>query len=56
MKSPCNGTCHQEDGICVGCLRTLKEIEDWRTMSKEDKIKVYQNIDLRKIEIKKKEV
>lgn len=26
MSSPCNGVCKVEDGICIGCGRTLDEI------------------------------
>jgi predicted Fe-S protein YdhL (DUF1289 family) len=33
VPSPCVKLCRIEDGLCVGCKRTLDEIRDWMIMS-----------------------
>lgn len=33
IPSPCIGICRVEDGICVGCGRTVSEITDWLALS-----------------------
>jgi predicted Fe-S protein YdhL (DUF1289 family) len=35
VKSPCVGLCafDGKTGFCVGCLRTLDEIRDWKKMT-----------------------
>jgi uncharacterized protein len=37
--SPCVGVCtvDKETKMCIGCLRTLKEIGGWRTMTLDQK-------------------
>ncbi|MBT4740590.1 MAG: DUF1289 domain-containing protein [Rhodospirillaceae bacterium] len=37
--SPCVGVCtvDKETKMCIGCLRTLKEIGAWRTMTLDQK-------------------
>lgn len=37
--SPCVGICSvdKETKMCIGCLRTLKEIGAWRTMTLDQK-------------------
>jgi len=36
--TPCVGICRMgEDGLCVGCRRTLGEIARWSTMSDEER-------------------
>jgi predicted Fe-S protein YdhL (DUF1289 family) len=39
VTSPCVSVCtiDKSSGLCIGCLRTLKEIGAWRTMSPADK-------------------
>jgi uncharacterized protein len=39
IASPCISVCavDRELGICIGCLRTLKEIGAWRVMSLAEK-------------------
>ncbi|MEL6117907.1 cysteine-rich CWC family protein [Photobacterium sp. SP02] len=32
MKTPCVAKCKNQEGICSGCLRTMKEIGEWRVM------------------------
>jgi len=42
IASPCISVCtvDKEPGLCIGCLRTLKEIGAWRSMSLDEKKKV----------------
>ncbi len=45
VKSPCVNQCKLDsDGVCVGCLRTIKEIKDWRHYSDRKKIEVHHRI------------
>lgn len=38
VHSPCIGVCTvDDDGICMGCERTLDEIARWSTMSDSEK-------------------
>lgn len=36
-QSPCIGVCLLEDDTCVGCLRTIFEIQRWGSYSAEEK-------------------
>ena len=40
--SPCVGVCmvDKETKVCIGCLRTLKEIGGWRNMTLDQKREV----------------
>jgi predicted Fe-S protein YdhL (DUF1289 family) len=38
-----------EGGICIGCLRTLAEIVNWRGMDRESRLKVMKDLEFRKI-------
>ena len=35
VASPCINICKMEDGLCVGCFRTLDEIASWSRMTPE---------------------
>ncbi|MCM0149906.1 cysteine-rich CWC family protein [Photobacterium galatheae] len=35
MKTLCVAKCKNHEGICRGCLRTMKEISEWRLMNDE---------------------
>lgn len=48
--SPCTKLCKVQDGICVGCFRSLDEIANWRGMNKTEKMKVLENIEFRKLQ------
>lgn len=37
--SPCVGICRIEDNTCVGCHRTLEEIQAWPTMSDTERFR-----------------
>lgn len=38
--SPCIGVCKIKDAVCEGCGRTLQEITDWPSMTKQQKREV----------------
>ncbi|MCF8262700.1 MAG: DUF1289 domain-containing protein [Melioribacteraceae bacterium] len=48
--SPCESICEIDDdlNVCVGCLRTVDEIEAWPHFSNTDKLFVYKVIEKRK--------
>jgi len=48
VKSPCKFICKYEDKYCVGCNRTMDEIVNWSTYTNEEKLKVLENISIRK--------
>lgn len=45
--NPCVQICvrDREDGICLGCGRTVQEINDWINLSKEDRKKIVTSLD-----------
>lgn len=36
--SPCIGVCKIDSDVCVGCLRTLEEIANWRSLSRYEAV------------------
>jgi predicted Fe-S protein YdhL (DUF1289 family) len=50
-RSPCISICKidAEDGLCIGCQRTIDEIAGWGTMTPEQRIEVWQRIDERRL-------
>lgn len=36
--SPCTGYCRLENGKCIGCGRTEKDIENWLDMSYDEQV------------------
>ncbi len=41
VPSPCVGICQSDDkGLCLGCMRSRKERQDWKTLNNDDKQKV----------------
>ncbi|WP_284300205.1 DUF1289 domain-containing protein [Thalassotalea loyana] len=52
--SPCiNNCCLNEHDICMGCYRSIEEICQWRSLTREEKSAVYQKIVVRKSELDK---
>ncbi|MCE0495482.1 DUF1289 domain-containing protein [Vibrio salinus] len=40
-RSPCIRHCCLDDNdVCIGCLRTLQEIIDWRSLTSEQKSQI----------------
>jgi predicted Fe-S protein YdhL (DUF1289 family) len=45
IKSPCRLICkYNEEGVCVGCKRSRKEIVEWPEYTQEEKIGIYGKI------------
>lgn len=45
MKTPCIKICKLENEICIGCLRTIKEIKEWRDLTDDERECILQEID-----------
>jgi predicted Fe-S protein YdhL (DUF1289 family) len=37
IPSPCRKVCRLQNGICLGCERTVQEITNWSTMTDQQK-------------------
>ena len=48
--SPCIGVCcqHPKYKVCRGCYRSRLELRMWQFMTLEEKVKVIDNLELRK--------
>ena len=44
VDSPCTNVCALDDGLCVGCGRTVDEVASWRSMSDEERAQVVRAI------------
>ena len=55
-QSPCVNICviHPQEGICVGCYRTLNEIADWSGMGADRQRAVLAELPSRKPLLKKR--
>ncbi len=42
--SPCTNVCTIKDNICVGCGRTLEEIQYWTSMTNEERKEIYERV------------
>jgi len=41
VPSPCVGICQSDEkGLCLGCMRSRKERQEWKTLNNNDKQKV----------------
>jgi len=41
VPSPCVGICQSDEkGLCLGCMRSRKERQEWKTLNNDDKQKV----------------
>lgn len=49
IESPCIGVCtmNAQTGFCLGCYRTLEEIQGWWDMSETDKSQLIPILDAR---------
>ncbi len=54
--SPCVKLCsvHPEEGICIGCYRTLSEIAAWGTMTPEDRRRIMAELAARAPRLRKR--
>ncbi|WP_114411820.1 DUF1289 domain-containing protein [Marinomonas foliarum] len=49
IKSPCiRQCCLDDDEICVGCYRTMKEIMVWQQSDQSEKLAILANCSIRK--------
>ncbi len=49
VKNPCIQVCRYDDnGICIGCFRTMQEAADWMFLSSEQKREVIRRTEERK--------
>ena len=44
VKSPCIKICKLKNDVCIGCLRTIDEIKNWKKLSKTERTQVLDNI------------
>lgn len=45
VESPCRKVCEVEDGVCVGCGRTMAEIASWTRMTPEQRRAIMQRLE-----------
>jgi predicted Fe-S protein YdhL (DUF1289 family) len=52
VESPCVNRCGLDpvSGLCVGCLRTMSEIAEWREMSSREKRRVLRALPQRRLQ------
>ncbi len=51
INSPCKGICtiDKDNGLCLGCLRTINEISEWLYLDDKSKADILKKIKKRKI-------
>jgi predicted Fe-S protein YdhL (DUF1289 family) len=55
IKSPCIHVCTKdENGICLGCYRSIDEIRSWYNSSDDEKLKIIAEAGKRRNEFDKK--
>ena len=49
IESPCVNICRMDDAnrYCIGCWRTLEEIQRWTTMTDEERTEIMAQLDSR---------
>ncbi len=53
VKNPCIQVCrYDDDGVCVGCYRTMQEAANWIFLSTEQKTEILRKTEERKNSIK----
>ncbi|MFW5848045.1 MAG: DUF1289 domain-containing protein [bacterium] len=51
VKSPCINVCRiDKDNVCIGCYRTLNEIDSWSKLKDKEKLEVRKKAVERRIE------
>ncbi len=54
LESPCINICElNNDDICSGCYRSLNEIALWSGYSDQDKLRILENTEQRKMSLQK---
>lgn len=54
VPSPCTGVCKMENGLCLGCQRSLGEIAGWSGMADREKQTVLAQLEQRRASREKK--
>jgi predicted Fe-S protein YdhL (DUF1289 family) len=44
MRTPCKQICQIEEGICVGCNRTLYEVAAWSRLSDDERSRIMETL------------
>lgn len=44
MNSPCIKKCKLEDGVCIGCKRTIEQIKNWHTYTDLERIQIMEEL------------
>lgn len=53
VQSPCIGTCKlNEERVCIGCLRTDDEIQQWYFADNEEKLSILESVEKRRKQTK----
>jgi predicted Fe-S protein YdhL (DUF1289 family) len=56
VPSPCVGICQSNDkGLCIGCMRSRKERQEWRDLANDEKQKVIKRCIQRKKRLDKQD-
>ena len=51
VDSPCIQVCtyDEEEEFCIGCYRTIEELQDWLIMTRQQKLEVLKKIEERQL-------
>jgi len=44
IQNPCKSICKTKDNVCIGCKRTTEEIQNWASLSNEEKKLIVERI------------
>lgn len=47
MLTPCIGICRLKDRVCIGCGRSVVEIQEWRDYSDERRLEIIERLKLK---------
>ena len=48
LLSPCKDKCENKNGYCTGCLRSIGEISEWKTLTFVERLEIYKKIEKRR--------
>jgi len=47
MDTPCVQVCVMQEGYCIGCNRTIKEIETWQDLTDQERSSIMKELETR---------
>ena len=47
MDTPCVQVCVMQKGYCIGCNRTIKEIETWQDLTDQERSSIMKELETR---------